>query len=282
MKKEIATKTRTNEILKKYNLIAKKGYGQNFIIEPKIVRKIADYASDENGCVIEIGPGIGALSEQLALRNKSLIAYEIDDNLIEVLNDTLSLYDNVQIINLDFLKCDLESLIKNLRKDFSRVVICANLPYYITTPILFKIFECVEQVDEVVVMMQKEVADRFCAKVSTKEYNALSVIAQSLYDIKIVMNISKEIFNPKPSVASCVVSFIGKKNKTYIEQKEFFDFVKACFKQRRKTLYNNLKEYYHDNDKAEQTILNSGLELNIRAEALSLDSFKNLFERRVK
>lgn len=279
MKKAIATRARTQEILEKFELSAKKGYGQNFIIEPAIVEKIAEYAQCEDSCVIEIGPGIGALTEQLSKRAKKVIAYEIDERLLEVLNDTLSEYDNVEIIHQDFLKVDLGKEVQRLQKKFGEVVICANLPYYITAPLLFKIFEAEADIKVITVMMQKEVGDRFCAKPSTKEYNALSVLAQDLYQIKTVMKIPKTIFNPKPKVDSSVVQFISKEGLGYTNQKDFFDFVKACFKQRRKTLYNNLKEYYGDANQAEKAIVQANLRLSVRAEELELVSFHHLYDR---
>ncbi len=279
MKKAIATISRTNEILDRFNLSAKKGYGQNFIIEPTIVEKIAGYSLCDDQCVIEIGPGIGALTEQLCLRAKKVVAYEIDERLLEVLDYSLSDYNNVEIKHQDFLKSDFEDLVKQLKQEFDQVVLCANLPYYITAPILFKIFESNAKVDAITVMMQKEVADRFCAKPSTKEYNALSVLGQDLYTIKTVMKIPKTIFNPKPKVDSAVVQFIPKEGKSYAKEKEFFDFVKGCFKQRRKTLYNNLKEYYQDAEKAKSVIEAAKLNLSVRAEALALDSFRLLYKK---
>ncbi len=278
-KKAIATISRTQEILEKFNLSAKKGYGQNFIIEPAIVEKIAGFSLCDNQCVIEIGPGIGALTEQLCQRAKQVIAFEIDERLIDVLDYSLSGYTNVEVRHQDFLKSDFEEVVYQLKDKYEKVVVCANLPYYITAPILFKIFESSAKVDAITVMMQKEVADRFCAKPSTKEYNALSVLGQDLYTIKTVMKIPKTIFNPKPKVDSAVVQFIPKEGKVYAQEKDFFEFVKACFKQRRKTLYNNLKEYYEDGEKANRVITQSSLEPSVRAEALELSSFRLLYEK---
>lgn len=278
MKKPIATYSRTQEILEKFKLSAKKGYGQNFIIEPGIVEKIAAHAQGDQECIIEIGPGIGALTEQLCLRAKKVVAFEIDDRLIDVLAYSLQEYANVEIIHQDFLKSDFQQIVQTLKQEFNKVVLCANLPYYITAPILFKIFESNAKVDAITVMMQKEVADRFCAKPSTKEYNALSVLGQDLYDIKTVMKIPNTIFNPKPKVDSAVVQFIPKEGKSYAEETEFFEFVKACFKQRRKTLYNNLKEYYQDGEKAKQMIETLGLDASVRAEALALEVFRQLYQ----
>lgn len=278
MNKPIATVARTNEILKKFDLYAKKGYGQNFIIEPGIVKKIAENAQGDDECIVEIGPGIGALTEQLAQRAKQVIAFEIDDRLIDVLAYSLEEYDNVEIIHGDFLQTDFDAKLKELRKQYKKIVVCANLPYYITTPILFKIFEGKEEVDCITVMVQKEVADRFCAIKSTKDYNALSVITQYLYDVKTIMKIPRTIFNPKPNIDSAVVQFKKKvKGNCVDNEKEFFEFVKVCFKQRRKTLYNNLRELGKDPIVTKKWIEDANLNESIRAEACDLDKFIELY-----
>ena len=265
--KAIASVQRTNEILNKYGLRAKKGYGQNFIIDSNIVENIALKSECEDACVIEIGPGIGALTQMLCIHAKHVVAYEIDTKLLEVLSDTLSEYDNVEIINEDFLNVDLDSVVASLKKKYGRVVVCANLPYYITTPILFKIFEANNQVDCITVMMQKEVADRFSA----------SVISQYLYDIKTIIKISRNIFNPKPNVDSAVVQFKIHDRVDISDVNAFFELVKACFKQRRKTIYNNLREYVNDSEVALRILDKSGIGTNTRAQQLSLDDFINLY-----
>ena len=275
--KAIASVQRTNEILNKYGLRAKKGYGQNFIIDSNIVENIALKSECENACVKEIGPGIGALTQMLCIHAKHVVAYEIDTKLLEVLSDTLSEYDNVEIINEDFLNVDLDSVVASLKKKYGRVVVCANLPYYITTPILFKIFEANNQVDCITVMMQKEVADRFSASVNSKDYNALSVISQYLYDIKTIIKISRNIFNPKPNVDSAVVQFKIHDRVDISDVNAFFELVKACFKQRRKTIYNNLREYVNDSEVALRILDKSGIGTNTRAQQLSLDDFINLY-----
>ena len=275
--KAIASVQRTNEILNKYGLRAKKGYGQNFIIDSNIVENIALKSECEDACVIEIGPGIGALTQMLCIHAKHVVAYEIDTKLLEVLSDTLSEYDNVEIINEDFLNVDLDSVVASLKKKYGRVVVCANLPYYITTPILFKIFEANNQVDCITVMMQKEVADRFSASVNSKYYNALSVISQYLYDIKTIIKISRNIFNPKPNVDSAVVQFKIHDRANISDVNAFFELVKACFKQRRKTIYNNLREYVNDSEVALRILDKSGISANTIAQQLSLDDFINLY-----
>jgi len=274
----IATAKKTNEIIKKYNLKIKKGFGQNFIIEPGIVEKIARLSNCEGIAVIEIGPGIGALTQQLAILSKKVVSYEIDKSLIPVLKDTLSDYENVQIINEDFLNVNLKEVSDKLINKYGNVVVCANLPYYVTTPILFKIFESDTRIDTITVMVQKEVADRFNASVSSSDYNALSVITQYLYDVKILMKVNKNVFNPKPKVDSAVIQFVKKDFIEEIDRYKFFEFVKACFKQRRKTLNNNLKEYINDSDIIENIYLKTNIDKNIRAQQLSLDKFIEMYK----
>ncbi len=279
MNKPIATISRTNEILKKFDMFAKKSFGQNFITEPNVVSKIAALAQCDDIAVIEIGPGIGALSEQLALRAKKVIAYEIDERLPEVLSYSMEVYDNFELRMQDFLNADLVTSVDELKKDYGKVVLCANLPYYITTPLLFKIFDSKCDIPVITVMMQKEVGDRMSAKPSTKDYNALSVIVQFYYDVKTVMKVPRTVFNPKPNVDSSVVQFVKKEQIYPLKDEQLFsNFVKACFKQRRKTLMNNLREYLNDKDEAVALIQAVNLEENVRAENLSIEQFIQLCE----
>ncbi len=282
MNKPIATSARTKEICQQYGLTAKKGYGQNFIIEPQIVEKIASFGVMDDACTIEIGPGIGALTEMLAKKSVFVSAFEIDDRLLEVLSDTLSAYDNVEIIHNDILTVDLDAFIKEKKEKYGRVCVCANLPYYITTPILFKLFECKEDLSSITVMIQREVADRFVAVKSTKDYNALSVISQYLFDVKMVMKIPRTIFNPKPNVDSAVIQFLPKVNAEKVDNEEaFFTFVKACFKQRRKTLWNNCKEIGITSDSFISACEKLGLDERCRSEELSLETLIQLYKELV-
>lgn len=267
----------TNEILDKYNLRTKKGFGQNFIVESGVVEKIAKSAKADEA-VIEIGPGIGALSEQLIKVAKKVIAFEIDSDLIPVLKNELGHYDNFEVINKDILEVDLSKLTNELLKKYGRVVVCANLPYYITTPILFKIFESTAKIDYITVMVQKEVADRFNAKVNSSDYNALSVITQYLYDVSLIMNVNASVFNPRPRVDSAVIQFRKKSHSYILNREAFFKFVKACFKQRRKTLYNNLKEVIEDKDNIQKVFSNCGYRESVRAQEVDLAGFIKLFE----
>lgn len=275
----IATPSKTKEILEKYDLYAKKNYGQNFLIESSIVDKIAKNAITEKPCtVFEIGPGIGALTQFLSNYAENVVSFEIDDRLLPVLKDTLSECTNVEIVHTDFLEVDLKTFVDKYKRENNDVVIAANLPYYITTPILFKIFESEADITQITVMMQKEVADRFSAVPNTKDYNALSVITQYRCDVKTIMKISKHVFNPKPNVDSAVVQFRFKERKQLDNESEFFELVKACFKQRRKTILNNYGEYCNDKELAKVNLEKANIAVSARAESLTLDTFIRLFE----
>jgi 16S rRNA (adenine1518-N6/adenine1519-N6)-dimethyltransferase len=272
MEKPISANARTLAILKKFGMSAKKGFGQNFIIDPSIVEKIARVAGiDEHSIVIEVGPGIGALTEQLALKAKIVTAFEIDPRCIDVLADTLSPYPNVSVFLQDFLT------VKDSDLPAGELTLCANLPYYVTTPILFHIIEELPRITSFTIMVQKEVADRFTAKPSTKDYNALSIIVQTLFEVKTVMNVSKAVFLPRPAVDSAVVRFSRKPVLPVTDPDRFFKLVKTSFTQRRKTLSNNLKEIA-DTQTIQMKLKEAGLDPNIRAEALSPADFYRLYE----
>ena len=276
--KVIATPSRTKEILEKFDLYAKKNYGQNFLVEPGIVSKIARNAIVSNHTVaVEIGPGIGALTQMLSQYAKKVVAYEIDERLPEVLAYSLEDCDNVEIVLQDFMQVDLKALVNKYPED--DVVIAANLPYYITTPILFKIFESEADIKRITVMMQKEVADRFIAHVNTKDYNALSVITQYLTDVKQVVKVPHNVFSPKPNVDSSVLQFEFKKKDPSVNEKLFFAMVKACFKQRRKTILNNFGEWLGDKDQAKAYLSDAVISNSQRAESCSLDDFLKLYRR---
>lgn len=275
MSKIIATPSNTKEILETYDLYAKKNYGQNFLVESQIVEKIARNAvPNDDTVVIEVGPGIGALTQFLAKYAKKVVAFEIDERLIPVLADTLQDEDNVEVIQEDFLNVDLKEFVGK----YGEVVVAANLPYYITTPILFKIFESNADIKQITVMMQKEVADRFGAEVNTKDYNALSIITQYNYEVKTIMKISKHVFNPKPNVDSAVVQFTYRPSNLVKDEQGFFQMVKACFKQRRKTILNNYGEYLNDKEKAKQNLDKAEIAYAARAESLPQEAFVRLYE----
>ena len=276
--KTIATTARTREILNTYNLRAKKNFGQNFLVDASVTGRMASTLRDDS-VVIEVGPGIGSLTEELAKRAKHVRSYEIDERLIPVLEDTLKDYDNVEIVLQDILETDINKELQPLVDKYKHIEFAANLPYYITTPVLFKLFESSIPFEKIVVMIQKEVADRFSAKPGTKEYGALSVESQYLYDVKKLFNVPRTSFNPAPNVDSAVISFTKhEKNKTVDNEKLFFELVKACFKQRRKTLYNNLREYFDSKEKAELLLLKANIPLETRAEMLDLNQYIELYK----
>lgn len=279
MNKPIATPSRTKEILATYDMFAKKNFGQNFLVDPSVVEKIARNAVVSDHCVaFEIGPGIGALTQYLCEYAKKVVSFEIDERLPQVLQDTLAEYDNFELVMQDFLNVDLKAYVDRYRAQGYNVIIAANLPYYITTPILFKIFESEADIAAITVMMQKEVADRFNAVVNTKDYNALSIITQYRCHVKSVMKVPKNVFMPKPNVDSAVLQFSFKELTEDLDEESFFAMVKGCFKQRRKTILNNFGDYVEDKQKARIFLQKAGIEENRRAESLTLEDFKHLYE----
>ena len=279
MNKPIATPSRTKEILSAHDMFAKKNFGQNFLVDPSVVEKIARNAVVSDHCVaIEIGPGIGALTQYLCEYAQKVVSFEIDERLPDVLADTLSDYDNFELVMEDFLNVDLKAYVDQYRLQGYDVIIAANLPYYITTPILFKIFESEADIAAITVMMQKEVADRFNAVVNTKDYNALSIVTQYRCHVKSVMKVPKNVFMPKPNVDSAVLQFSFKEKEEGMEEEAFFEMVKGCFKQRRKTILNNYGDYMGDKQKARIILGKAGIEENRRAESLTLEDFKTLYE----
>ncbi len=263
----IANKTVSMKYLEKYERYAKKKFGQNFIIDPSVVRTIAKH-SGSGPLVLEIGPGLGALTQQLALNYDQVIAYEIDPHMVEILKESLDGLDNVEVILEDFLKANLSEL-----KD-KRLDVCANLPYYITTPLLFRLMEL--NVGKMTLMVQKEIGDRLAAKPNTKDYNALSIQVQYYFDVSIAMHVSKESFHPRPGVESIIVQLVPTGNTMPYDEKEFFKFLRACFQFRRKTLLNNLKTLELDVDYAEM-LTDNGYAVNLRADTLLLEDYLKLY-----
>lgn len=253
-------------------LRAKKKYGQNFLIDSNVVDKIARIACDKDLKTIEIGPGLGALSEMLLKYSKSVDAYEIDEDMFNRLVNKID-DERFNVYLEDFLDTDL-SIYKE------KVNVCGNLPYYVTTPILFKLFESDLDINKITVMVQKEVGDRINAVKASEDYGALSVVVQYLYKVNMEMNVSRKVFYPEPNVDSAIISFepIRDRNREY--EKGFFEFVKNCFRMRRKTLYNNLKDLY-DHDKIETMFKTLGIDNNIRAQQLSLEEFIDIYENLV-
>lgn len=277
MKKPIASATRTKEILTTYDLHPKKGFGQNFLIEPSIAKRIAERIPENNG-VIEIGPGIGGLSEQLLERVAYLECYEIDTRLIPVLEDVLQDYTNVTIHQADILKVDIEEALVRLKETYGGVSVAANLPYYITSPVLFAFFQAKADIDTIIVMVQKEVGERFLAKPNTDDYGSLSVEGQYLFEIERVCNANRNSFYPAPKVDSVVVAFKKREDVDKDNAEAFFTFVRTCFKQRRKTLLNNLKESAYDMMQVEGQLDAMHKTNRCRAQELSVEELYALYQ----
>ena len=267
-------------IASRYGFVFKKGLGQNFLSSQSVLEKIADAAEIENEGVIEIGPGFGVLTNELAKRAEKVLALEIDDRLIPILRDTLSEYDNVKVINNDVLKTDIAELIKNEFGD-KRVSVAANLPYYITTPIITSLIENRLPLKNLVVMIQKEVADRITAQPGTKDYGAISVLCQFYTKPELVCNVGAELFVPPPKVDSAVVkmAFRDEPAVEVKDEKMFFRIVKAAFSQRRKTLLNCLAANFPIN-KSDLTNIVESVDIapTRRGETLSLEEFAKLSE----
>ena len=249
----------------------KKKYGQNFIKDENLINKIVNSAEiSKESLVIEIGPGMGALTTKILDKCKHGIIYEIDTELKDFLEKKLKKYDNEKDIFQEFLTTDIKEITK--KYNYKELLIVANLPYYITTPIIKKIIEEDILADKIVIMIQKEVADRFSAKVNTKDYSSLTVFLNYHYEIKKLFNVSKNMFYPKPDVDSSVILMSKKTEKENIKDINVFNkFVKDCFKYKRKNLRNNLKEY--DLEKIELILKKYNLSLNSRAENLTLSVF---------
>ena len=271
----------TIEILQKYNFVFQKKYGQNFLIDGNILDKIVDSAEiTREDCVIEIGPGIGTMTQYLAEAAREVIAVEIDKSLIPILEDTLSEYDNVTVINQDILKVDMNKLVQE-RNQGKPIKVVANLPYYITTPIIMGLFESKVPLDSITIMVQKEVADRMQVGPGTKDYGALSLAVQYYANPEIVVNVPPSCFMPQPKVGSSVIRLTKyKKTPVEVENESFlFKIIRASFNQRRKTLVNGLLNAGNLNLKKEviiESLEEMELSLTIRGEALTLEQFARL------
>ena len=260
------------EELDKENFNFKKKFGQNFIVDKNIIHSIISKSNiDKDTLVIEIGPGAGSLTTELDEVAGHIIAYEIDKTLKPIL-ETKNL-KNTTIIYEDFLKRNISEDLK--KYNYQKIYVVANLPYYITTPIIIKLIEDKLNIDKIVVMVQKEVGDRFKAKPNTKEYNSLSIFLNYYYTVEKLLDVSKNVFIPKPNVDSIVVSLAKKGNKIKVDnEKLFFKLVRDSFKQKRKTLKNNLKGY--NLKKIEEILKKHNLDLTIRAEALPIEIFAEI------
>ena len=271
------TKEQVKKILEQNDIIVKKQYGQNFLLDDNILKNIvksAELKKDTN--VIEIGPGLGFLTNYLQQATTNVLCYEIDEQMVEHLNE---LNYNISIINDDFLKRNLNKDFKNIFDNSNNITLVANLPYYITTPILLKVLEETTRIDKMIVMMQTEVAKRLCGKPSTKDYNALSVLIQYFTNPRIIFNVSPKSFFPEPNVESSVV-MIEKKEEPLLEVKNldfFLKFNRNIFSQRRKTLYNNIqKAYNYDKELINKIIKENNLDESVRSEELDVSQIVKL------
>ncbi|MFJ8066772.1 16S rRNA (adenine(1518)-N(6)/adenine(1519)-N(6))-dimethyltransferase RsmA [Psychrobacillus sp. NPDC096426] len=283
MQKDIATPVRTQEILKKYGFSFKKSLGQNFLIDPNILRNIVGHAElTKDSAAIEIGPGIGALTEHLARAAGKVIAFEIDQRLLPVLEDTLSPYDNVEIVHSDILEADVKQLFADKLEDYKDVMVVANLPYYVTTPILLKLLMDRLPIRGMVVMMQKEVADRITAKPGTKAYGSLSIAIQYYMKAEVAMIVPKAVFMPQPNVESAVIKLTRHETPPVhvIDEDFLFKVSRGSFVQRRKTIINNLQSSLPNGKEKKELILQSlekvGINPTRRGETLSIEEFGRL------
>ena len=270
----------TKEIINKYSFAFQKKFGQNFLIDSNILESIvsaADITKDD--FVLEIGPGIGTMTQYLCEAARQVVAVEIDKMLIPILKDTLSEYDNVEVINQDVLKLDIKALAQE-KNNGKPIKVVANLPYYITTPIIMGLFESKVPIESITIMVQKEVADRMQTGPGSKDYGALSLAVHYYADAKVQLNVSASCFMPRPNVDSAVIKLTAhEKPVVDVDETLMFKVIRASFNQRRKTLVNGLKnssELDYTKEEIVQAIKAIGKEENIRGEKLTLEEFAAL------
>lgn len=286
MTKDIATPIRTQQIMAKYDLKVKKSLGQNFLIDPNILRKIVGQAKlTKNSAAIEIGPGIGALTEHLAREAGKVLAFEIDQRLLPVLDDTLSPYDNISIVHADILKTDVQAAIDSELAGYDDIVVVANLPYYVTTPIILKLLLEKLPIRGMVVMLQKEVAERITAKPGTKAYGSLSIAIQYYTQAEMALTVPKSVFLPQPNVDSAVIRMTKREvpEVQVINEDFFFSVTRGSFVQRRKTILNNLQVAMPLGKEKKELILKALEEAEIdptrRGETLTIKEFGLLADK---
>lgn len=273
--------TGTIEILKKYNFNFQKRFGQNFLIDSHILEKIVEASEiTKEDCVLEIGPGIGTMTQYLAESARHVVAVEIDDSLIPILQDTLSLYDNVTVIHQDILKVDINRLVQEYN-DGRPIKVVANLPYYITTPIIMGLFESHVPLQSITIMVQKEVADRMQVGPGTKDYGALSLAVQYYASPEVITYVSPGCFIPKPNVGSAVIRLTRYQEPPVQTEDEtlLFRLIRAAFNQRRKTLANsiaNAGELPYSREQVQEALEKLGLSVSVRGEVLTLEQFASL------
>lgn len=271
----------TKEVISKYSFAFQKKFGQNFLIDSNILENIVEAAEiTKDDFVLEIGPGIGTMTQYLCEAARQVVAVEIDKMLIPILEDTLSEYDNVEVINQDVLKVDIKSLTEE-KNDGKPIKVVANLPYYITTPIIMGLFESGVPIESITIMVQKEVADRMQTGPGSKEYGALSLAVQYYADAKVMLNVSATCFMPRPNVDSAVIKLTRHKEPVVEvkDEKLMFRVIRASFNQRRKTLVNGLKnssELDFSKEEIISAIQKIGKDESIRGEKLTLEEFAEL------
>lgn len=277
----LGTPSATKEIINKYSFAFQKKFGQNFLIDSNVLESIirgAEITKDD--FVLEIGPGIGTMTQYLCEATRQVVAVEIDKMLIPILEDTLSEYDNVEVINQDVLKVDIKSLAEE-KNNGKPIKVVANLPYYITTPIIMGLFESGVPIDSITIMVQKEVADRMQTGPGSKDYGALSLAVQYYATAKVILNVSATCFMPRPNVDSAVIKLTRHKEPTVnvADEKLMFKIIRASFNQRRKTLVNGLKnspELSFSKEQIVKAVEKIGKPETIRGEALTLEEFAEL------
>lgn len=271
----------TIAILQKYQFRFQKKFGQNFLIDTSVLERIMNAAEiTKEDCVLEIGPGIGTMTQYLAERAKKVFAVEIDKNLIPILDETLAEYDNVTVMNEDILKVDIEKLVQE-QNEGKPIKVVANLPYYITTPIIMSLFESKVPLHSITIMVQKEVADRMQEMPGSKEYGALSLAVQYYAKPEIVANVPPNCFMPRPSVGSAVIKLTRYEQPpvVVVDEKLMFQIIRASFNQRRKTLVNGLTNASFlqvGKEEILQALVQMGQPASVRGETFSLEQFAQL------
>ena len=281
MNEKLSDPKKTIEVIQKYQFAFQKRFGQNFLIDAHVLEKIVSAAGiTKDDCVLEIGPGIGTMTQYLAERAGQVIAVEIDTNLLPILTDTLKDYSNVKVINQDILKVDIAALAQE-KNGGKPIKVVANLPYYITTPIIMGLFENHVPISSITIMVQKEVADRMQVGPGTKDYGALSLAVQYYAKPQIIANVPPNCFMPRPKVGSAVIQLVRyEEPPVQVEnEKLMFRLIRASFNQRRKTLINGLKnsqELDFSKEEIEKAMAETGIPANVRGEALTLKEFADL------
>lgn len=281
MQNKIGSQAFVNKTLNENNLHAKKKFGQNFLTDQNILNQIVEASDlDRDTAVIEIGPGLGSLTERLCENAGFVLAYEIDTQLIPILHKNLARFTNYEVVNEDILKVDINKDISEKLGKFKKIHLVANLPYYITTPIILNLLSQTKKIQKYIMMMQLEVCDRICGKPKTKDYNALSVVIQYRAMAKKVCKVPRSVFIPQPNVDSAVVKLQLYEVAKYKAKDEqfFFEFIRDCFTQRRKTLINNLSNKY-DKNKVLQILKEINLNPAIRSEELTIEQFIYIADR---